>query len=269
MSPSLDSPRLKLERAKEHLEVIEREIERFLDDDPYALIEECDLQDGSHVFRMKVYAQPAGSLRLLVGECLYNLRSSLDHLAWQLALLTTPTPRDNTAFLIYRTGSSWKRNKGKIGDLPQRAQDIMHGFQPYKSPDNNWLYQLNRLCNDDKHRTITLLGYVLAGSSIKVRSESNIDIRTRGNPVRDLSQRFQATEYDALPRHHRVVSKDNAIIIEVIPDVPYTEMYIEADSSFAVSFGPEVAFSGNVAHTLLGYHGLIRDTVFNKFAGFF
>lgn len=86
MALSFEGADAKLARAFEHLESLNTEIQRVLDSQPYPV--------GAHykpeAAEIDLYALPAEFPLLAwgvrVGDCLHNLRSALDHIAWQLAL---------------------------------------------------------------------------------------------------------------------------------------------------------------------------------------
>ena len=50
---------------------------------------------------------------ILIGEILYNLRSALDHLVWQLVLANGQTPGRHNEFLIAVDQQTWLQGKGR------------------------------------------------------------------------------------------------------------------------------------------------------------
>jgi hypothetical protein len=74
-------PRLKVERAKKHIDDFNQEIIEFTGRDPYGIIEDRDSQPGKLVIRYVVRAPPPHTWPLLVGDAIHNLRSALDLLA--------------------------------------------------------------------------------------------------------------------------------------------------------------------------------------------
>lgn len=50
---------------------------------------------------------------VIFGETLFDLRSALDHLAWQLVLVAGHTPTKDTEFPICNTEHSWKSNAAR------------------------------------------------------------------------------------------------------------------------------------------------------------
>jgi hypothetical protein len=161
MPHPLDDPKAKLDRAYEHGQALHDEAVRFLAQKPYRVIREIDPNDGSHVFRLKVDTPAPARLSVLVGDVAHNLRSGLDHLTWQLSLITTATPYDRTEFPIYINpgpGNGCFDPDGfqKIRDVPSEAQKIIESIQPYHRavPKDSELWILHQINRTDKHRIL-------------------------------------------------------------------------------------------------------------------
>jgi hypothetical protein len=90
MMPDLTGVRLKLERAREHIEAIRARCEAFTDRDPppfASRIEQKSAPEGS--IEYTVYAvvreQPPLDLGPMIGDAVHNIRSALDYLIYELA----------------------------------------------------------------------------------------------------------------------------------------------------------------------------------------
>ena len=174
--PSLDGPLTKLDRARQHLREFDRAADEFVTSEPrpYRGISETDSRDGGRVWRLKIERHPPDRLGLLVGDIIHNMRASLDHLVWQLALLTTPTPNARTEFPIYLDAqpassgrSAFKREgQAKIRDIPQTAQSVIESKQPYHAsdPEHTPIWLLHTLDIEDKHKLIPTLGVLATGA---------------------------------------------------------------------------------------------------------
>ncbi len=125
---------------------------------------------------------------VLIGEIAHDLRSALDGLVWQLALLNPniSEPYFQTAFPICRVGYG-RRGKGgrhypcfwvwhkktkrlvplyKLQSVEKRFVARIEAFQPYKRGNQgryNPLLLLEELNNTDKHRLVTVLGTNMRG----------------------------------------------------------------------------------------------------------
>ena len=76
---------LKLRRAAEHLAVLDEQIDDWMDG-AHRYVAELDPQSGKKHVVVKVLNPPPVTLRPLIGDCLHNLRSALDNLAYELAV---------------------------------------------------------------------------------------------------------------------------------------------------------------------------------------
>ena len=70
---------MKLERANDHLNALHDAIKSFIESEPYRTITKFDSQTGEHVVQLKSTPVPPARLSVIVGDALFNLRSSLDH----------------------------------------------------------------------------------------------------------------------------------------------------------------------------------------------
>lgn len=97
-----------------------------------------------------------------IGEILYNLRSALDHLVWQLVLANEQTPGSRNAFPIIHQESGWhSRANRDLKGVSAETREVIRRLQPYTGGLNlpfdvsAYLY-LHTLCNIDKHRHLIL-----------------------------------------------------------------------------------------------------------------
>jgi hypothetical protein len=95
---------------------------------------------------------------MVVGDFLFNLRCSLDHLIWQLTILNGATPGTKHQFPISKSRDKFDEAiKGKrLAGLSAVAIDEIERWQPYYA-GNEALARLNMLHNADKHHKVHLL----------------------------------------------------------------------------------------------------------------
>lgn len=158
--PSLAPVRLKIGRAEEHLDTLDAEIGVYLANEPYAAVREYDPQHGERLAGIRVTQPPPAHLALVIGDYLHNLRSALDHLAWQLVIASGNTPTPRTEFPIYKDASVYQQRVGRVVIQPGVTAPIgadVESLQPYHRGDdalNHPLWVLHDLSNIDKHRTL-------------------------------------------------------------------------------------------------------------------
>jgi hypothetical protein len=79
-------------RADQHLQSLHDQIMAWLDDDGYSYSDEFDTERGYHVVKLRrLKGFPIG-IPMVLGDCLYNLRSVLDHLVFTLAEIYNQGP---------------------------------------------------------------------------------------------------------------------------------------------------------------------------------
>jgi hypothetical protein len=156
--PSLESPNLKVQRAKEYLDSLNGAIKSYRQSKPYRISSQDDLEAGEWVITIEMEDPPL-LLGLVAGDFICCLRSSLEWLAWQLAALSNAYPSDAVCFPICGQDSARTQRyiiKSTEG-IPQDAITIMKQLQPYTSGNaykTTHLWRLNKLWNIDKHRHI-------------------------------------------------------------------------------------------------------------------
>jgi len=158
MASRLSSTIAKIERAKEHVRNLETEISTFWSPDRYTISREDDPDTGDEVFRIhgKDFDLPA-RWSCIIGEVVHNLRSALDHLAWQLVLANGQTPARTTEFPIFETSDKYEsRVEGKIKGASDAAMRVAKSLKLYKG--GNDIYLVHALNIIDKHRMLVTTG---------------------------------------------------------------------------------------------------------------
>lgn len=167
MAHPLDGVQAKIDRSFEHLETLVREVEIFIEGHPYDSIPGPVDAEGWKIARFHIIREPPPRLGIIAGDYAHNLRSALDHLVYQLAKLTTESPR-GTQFPIAVDERDYLAPRGKGGPsmrdrylacLRPEHRTMIDEVQPYRAgtrpkADDMALAHLNRFANTDKHRTI-------------------------------------------------------------------------------------------------------------------
>lgn len=99
-------------------------------------------------------------LSQIIGDCLGNLRSTLDYLVWELVLANGKNPARKNAFPISVTSDSYAQEikRGRLANVDPAAIAIIETLQPYHAvnPDQALLAVLSEFTNVNKHRRILL-----------------------------------------------------------------------------------------------------------------
>jgi hypothetical protein len=145
---------VKLERAGEHLDALERRVAAFLNADAYSTYIDETLNGGGIVrVRIKEEMPPAWSA--IAGDIVHNLRSSLDVLLYQLVEAHTgEQPPTTTAFPICETPREYVRKADRsTKGVTAEARQAIDALRPYKS-GNDDLHALHMLDIEDKHHLL-------------------------------------------------------------------------------------------------------------------
>ncbi len=171
IKPSFES---KLDRAEQHLQELQAEIERWIKSHPYRITDELDPKTDDNIICGQLLGPTPPLILQLVGDCLQNLRSCLDHLAYALALANKESLTDaevsRIAFPIFRYGAFFEtRGLSKIRFLSRRAQAVIKRLQPCytKHPTSHLLWHLETLNNIDKHRRLLISVVTLIGAGVR------------------------------------------------------------------------------------------------------
>ena len=206
--PSLDGVRIKVERAKLHDQEVNGEIQQWNERGAYKW--SCEVQDEGrrHVYRADNPPPNNPQWSAMVGDCVHNLRSALDHLAWQLVRLSgTDRPPNNINFPIYdhRPGTRrtwwnpWSRRYAmRIARYVKPDMvTVIESVQPYHGQDPlrrlHWIGEIN---NFDKHRDI-----IAVAGSVEMAT-------TGGDAGPDAPPLHDGSHFTSLPiKHHQVVAE--------------------------------------------------------------
>lgn len=231
MAHPLDGPRLKVARAREHLDALDREVRAFSDSKPYELISEVDPETGDYVYRLHLNwpgARPPDHLSLIAGDIVHNLRTSLDYVVWQLAELGRGANFTIQFPLIENPDQQKYREMetNLLDPILARHRALIKGLQPYHvhlaieagaaipSP-NQALLLVGRLDNWDKHRLLLPTHSLVAFKPPTFRNLRTAQVHSR-------AQWFGMKEGTELFRITDIEAQDPNAKVEVESRLPYS-----------------------------------------------
>ncbi len=229
---------------------------------PYKVIPKYDPQFSRTAHHLTITEQIPSKLSLISGDAINNLRSALDHLAYQFALLNGITDAKKLRQVQFPICESLKEYEallpGKIKQLGKTAVEAISLYKPYHG-GNETLWLLGQLNNIDKHRLLVTVETIFDKIGIIVDWD-----HARGY-LPDLPSKFTGETVQWINVRG---SKDAEVFRLVKPQNPllYSEGDSTNDQNFQITF--EIAFAEpgipqreTVIETLQGMRDLVAEIV--------
>lgn len=162
---SLDSVRQKLFRSQVLFAELNGALREYYETDPVGYRKATDWSPEEPRFMFYEQKPVPALIGLIAGDCLQNIRSSLDYLVWELVLVAGLQPTDRHAFPISQSVGAYneqlKRERLK-GIVPEAIEEVRK-LQPMllieeSARRSHPLALLDLLTNINKHRRILLTG---------------------------------------------------------------------------------------------------------------
>jgi len=165
---SMDAVNSKFNWARHHFELLYAEVAEYLKVNPCEFVPKPNVSTDENgrswvmgTFEAKIPIPER--VPLIVGDCLGNLRSTLDYLVWELVLANRKHPTPLNAFPIALTSDAYTKEleRGRLSGVDPKAIALITDLQPYHlgaSADQSILAVLNKFSNINKHRRILLTG---------------------------------------------------------------------------------------------------------------
>jgi hypothetical protein len=148
----------KVDWARHHLDLLNDELEKFKQSEPYTIGTYDDIENEEYWMFLETKSEHK-EIGLIAGDFVACLRASLDHLATALTMIETGTSNPRASFPVIGVNNSAARQSftNAVIGIPESAVRVINSFQPYHSGTDyitTKLWKLHRLCNIDKHRRI-------------------------------------------------------------------------------------------------------------------
>src|ERR1035441_1879210 len=165
MALDLRSCEAKFRRSKEHADAFRRESKLWMDGNPYGVSTKTNSDCTRHSLIAHLVGPdaPFEQWTLIVSDCLQNLRASLDHLLYAIAIHESskdpPPKHDKIMFPICDLPDNFVTSNWRIEMLSLGVRTAIEGVQPYNRQYPTIpppLTMLRELTNADKHRLLQL-----------------------------------------------------------------------------------------------------------------
>jgi hypothetical protein len=164
---------LKLERAKGHIEDLEKAQGAYFGSEPYKGAPEYDPTSNMTFFVLKDVPEIPRAISLYIGDAAHNLRTALDYLACALVRHSGTEP-GSVYFPIAENAERYadespKRTKGMAPDVKQLIDDLKpHG------QGNLGFYVLHLLDIIDKHRMLPIFATSVESWNVRLAGQKGI-----------------------------------------------------------------------------------------------
>ncbi len=241
-SEAIKVARERVNRAWEHIENFNLEVNNFLAINPYDTISDIHMEGQEYVvsFRFRVKQPVPIRARLIASDVIHNLDSILDNISY---------PLTKHSFPLFNCADSFEKEvEPWLAKKPIEVSKLIRGLQPYNTgnPDEHQLRILRRLSSGDKHKIPILLGCISPSLSY-----------SRWGGMKDIRlKRMSRAQYLKDSTEIAAWASSN---LKVIQD-------LHTHYRFDVTFGKVRV---NIARDLLvELHNFIRDEVITKFEPF-
>ncbi|MFZ0798756.1 MAG: hypothetical protein WCA13_11740 [Terriglobales bacterium] len=170
-SLALESVRAKIDRAQHHLDAVKTALKLVLGSESktQSVAFKIDPERQQLITTIPKAPPIDPALPLMIGDCVHNLRSALDHLVYQLALQNGASSKaaEKTFFPIYLTETEFDDRVKKLVKpfISDSAFTELQQSQPYAAydiPEEADIWILHKLDIIDKHRLLIVAGQQFA-----------------------------------------------------------------------------------------------------------
>ncbi len=157
MNPLFHDAKLKIQRAVKHINDLNSILAEFSNRKTHEVVVDHDADGGDDVLHVVAGEMLPDSFSLTLGDALHNLRASLDYVIGEIEFSTTGARNKYTRFPVDETRDTLiDRIEGGLAKrIPKQVIDcIVEGIQPYKRGAGDFIFSLNEIDIEDKHRIL-------------------------------------------------------------------------------------------------------------------
>lgn len=240
------SGRVKIERAKEHINNLDAEAKAFFEGNKYIVNPEFDPQSGHHIARLRGEPIPL-RWNAIAADAVHNMRSALDIL-W-LNVMAAPSRQRKVYFPIFDGAREFEtRFSGvKEGSRMHRIVKVLRYIKPYKI-GNDGLWHLNAIDARNKHENLTLTICMLG----EIKVDASATYIKYGQPIPPgAKMRFIPSGGQRF-----VPAQEGAELFRFESDFP--EMQMQTQTTFDIAFAKGEILEGEaVIPTLTQFLGIV------------
>lgn len=237
----LSKIQIKVERARKNFQGLYDEIQSFLSGQPYKIGTRRDPQTRRMIYYLLSVLNTPPSIAASTGDVIHNLRSALDHLAYQLVAVGTGG-KGPFRYVYFPISESAKKHKTeglkKIPGMSLEAKNAISALRPYQG-GNDVLWHIHCLDNIDKHRLLITVGS--AYRSVNIGSLFKRSLKLEGDTVFGNPDNIPMLDFALKPADRLFPLKAGD---EVFMDLPDAEVDEHLKFQFGIAFGEPEVFDG-------------------------
>lgn len=193
--------RVKVERAKQHIADLDRAVNLFFDSGNYEIGTKDDPNTRERILYLARLNPIPTTIAVIAGDALYDLRSALDHLAYQLFVIGTGglTIDRRIEFPIADTAAELKLGtfRRKVKGMRPAAVKAIDDAEPYKGGKGDIFWRLHTLNIIDKHRALNVLVLRRRSANLTAQLFQALE-RRMGHPLPRIDAFFFLTDAERL-----------------------------------------------------------------------
>jgi hypothetical protein len=186
----VDRIRAKVARAKQHINDFQLGLAAFNKTSPYGVFIKEDAERRNRIYYVSKVDPVPDDLATIAADVIQNLRSPLDHIAYQLVLDARGGTEPDWKVYYPISGSAAyypSTRKGTIKGVRQAVIDAIDATEPYRDGKGHALWQLNELNKTDKHELLIgaaafTAGVDVSGDFMKMFHEMEVPSHWPYNP---------------------------------------------------------------------------------------
>jgi hypothetical protein len=214
-----ESARLKIERADHHIRDVERLLNSFAKENVHVISCEPDAGTNRFVVTIEFSRVITSEIALTIGDAIHNLRTALDHLAWEVIGNDDGEQNRWLKFPMGVTQANFEAMCKGIKTPSVSINEMFKSFQAFPDGIGRSLYILHSLDNADKHTVLTPVVQVSTIKHVVIRDgEGDVAMTLDQISVVSLEPQSGGTSFRLaqVPDGCFVDFKNDA---EVIPDI--------------------------------------------------
>jgi hypothetical protein len=256
--PDFSGVRIKVEQAKHHFGDLQARYDRFQENHPYRLVRDDEPQTGDLVYRVELSDQPWFWWSAIAGDCVHNLRSSLDLLVCEMVRAEGYPVQEHTRFPVFNSADAFANvlksdDIGKVKGAPKAAVDIIMKAEPYTGA-NNLFGALHQLDIEDKHKLLVPVGLAHKGTIDSFTMADVLDAYPGATTIK-LFEIPTARGIGIVAPRVAFPLEDGAEIYRVparLRDDPVAQMHMNSEFRIEVAFGEVEVVKGKSLIETLG-----------------